>query len=148
MQAQRANFVKWVHSDDNSTIFRDGPLLLTELRAQAQLQHACRPPLPAPRPASAAAEASAPAGHNPRKRIAVPAAAAGGAGGSAAAAPAAVAAVLPPGSEARKKARHQEQGVRVAAARYEVACCEADRQGEWEDVAKVDVGLTFALPGR
>ena len=70
VQAQQANFVKWVHSDDNSTIFRDGPLLLTELHARAQATHACLPPLPAPRLASVSAAPLASAGHNPRKRIA------------------------------------------------------------------------------
>jgi hypothetical protein len=73
VQAQQVNFVKWVHSEDHSTIFRDGPLLLAELRAQAQAQHARLPPRPAPRMASASAAASASAGHNPRKRIAAPA---------------------------------------------------------------------------
>ena len=93
MQARQANVVKWVHSEDNTTIFRDGRLLLAQLRARAQ--HACRPPLPAPRLASASAAsasaasasaASTSAGHNPRKRVAVPAAAAGGAAATAAAA--------------------------------------------------------------
>jgi len=97
----RDNVVKWVHSEDNTTIFRDGRLLLAQLRARAQ--HACRPALPAPRFASASAAsasaasssaasasaASASAGHNPRKRVAVPAAAAGGAAAAAAAAVAA-----------------------------------------------------------
>ena len=49
----QANLVKWVHSDDNATIFRDGPRLLAQLRARAHAQHACLPPLPAPRLASA-----------------------------------------------------------------------------------------------
>ena len=91
-QARQANVVKWVHSEDNTTIFRDGRLLLAQLRARAQ--HACPPSAPrraSPPPGRSPPDASTPAasasaGHNPRKRVAVPAAAAGGAAAAAAAA--------------------------------------------------------------
>jgi len=132
----RDNVVKWVHSEDNTTIFRDGRLLLAKLRARAQ--HACLPPLPAPRFASTSAasasaasasaastSASTSAGHNPRKRIAVPAAAAGGAAAAAAAAVGAA-------EGKARKTTHQAQGAREAAACYEVACCDADHRGAWE----------------
>jgi len=144
VQARQANVVKWVHSDDNATIFRDGWLLLAQLRARAHAQHTCLPPLPAPRFASTSAAstsaasasaasasaastsaASTSAGHNPRKRIAVPAAAAGGAAAAAAAAVGAA-------EGKARKTTHQEQGAREAAACYEVACCDADHRGAWE----------------